>query len=82
VKLKKLKEIFMLEEIAVSKFKATCLRLLGDVKKTGNSIIIARKGEAIAIVSPPPPPTKNKSWMGSNEGFDSSDRRYRLPLGR
>jgi len=55
----------MLEEIAISKFKATCLRLMGDVKKTGKSIIVTRKGEAIAVVSPPPPPTKQKSWLGS-----------------
>jgi antitoxin (DNA-binding transcriptional repressor) of toxin-antitoxin stability system len=55
----------MLEEIAVSKFKATCLRLMDDVKKTGKSIIVTRKGEAIAIVSPAPPPPKQKSWLGS-----------------
>jgi antitoxin (DNA-binding transcriptional repressor) of toxin-antitoxin stability system len=55
----------MLEEIAVSKFKATCLRLLGNVKKTGNSFIITKKGEPIAIVSPPPPSAKEKSWIGS-----------------
>jgi antitoxin (DNA-binding transcriptional repressor) of toxin-antitoxin stability system len=55
----------MLEEIAISKFKATCLHLLDDVKKTGKSIIVTRKGEAIAIVAPPPPPPKPKSWLGS-----------------
>jgi len=55
----------MLEEIAISKFKATCLRLLDDVKKTGKSIIITKKGEPIAIVAPPPPPPKLKSWLGS-----------------
>jgi antitoxin (DNA-binding transcriptional repressor) of toxin-antitoxin stability system len=55
----------MLQEIAISKFKATCLRLLVDVKKTGMSIIVTKKGEAIAIISPPPPPAKQKSWLGS-----------------
>ena len=54
----------MLETIPISKFKATCLRLLDNVKKTGNSIIVTRKGEPIALVSPPPPPAKPDGWLG------------------
>ena len=54
----------MLETIPISKFKATCLRLLDNVKKTGNSIIVTRKGEPIALVSPPPPPPKPDQWLG------------------
>ncbi|MGD8261619.1 MAG: type II toxin-antitoxin system Phd/YefM family antitoxin [Desulfobacterales bacterium] len=54
----------MLETIPISKFKATCLRLLGNVKKTGKSILITRKGEPIALVTPPPPPPKAESWLG------------------
>ncbi len=55
----------MVEEITVSKFKATCLALLKKVKRTGEPIIITRKGEPIAQVVPPPPPTKQGSWLGS-----------------
>ena len=54
----------MLETIPISKFKATCLRLLGDVKKTGKSILVRRKGEPIALVTPPPPPPKPDRWLG------------------
>ena len=54
----------MLETIPISKFKATCLRLLDNVKKTGRSILVTRKGEPIALVTPPPPPPKSKSWLG------------------
>ncbi|MBW2429598.1 MAG: type II toxin-antitoxin system Phd/YefM family antitoxin [Deltaproteobacteria bacterium] len=54
----------MLETIPISKFKATCLRLLGDVKKTGKSILVTRKGEPIALVTPPPPPPKPDRWLG------------------
>jgi len=54
----------MLETIPISKFKATCLRLLDNVKKTGNSIIVTRKGEPIALVTPPPPPPKQDQWIG------------------
>jgi len=53
----------MPETIPISKFKATCLRLLGNVKKTGKSILITRKGEPIALVTPPPP--KPEIWLGS-----------------
>lgn len=55
----------MLEEIAISKFKATCLRLLANVKKTGKSVLVTRKGEPIALVTPPPPPKPRRSWLGS-----------------
>jgi prevent-host-death family protein len=54
----------MQETIPISKFKATCLRLLDNVQKTGNSIIVTRKGEPIALVSPPPPPPKPDQWLG------------------
>lgn len=54
----------MQETIPISKFKATCLRLLDTVKKTGQSIIVTRKGEPIALVTPPPPPPKPDQWLG------------------
>jgi len=55
----------MHEMIPISKFKATCLRLLDNVKKTGNSIIVTRKGEPIALVTPPPPAPISDQWLGS-----------------
>ncbi|CAB1057809.1 hypothetical protein D1BOALGB6SA_2564 [Olavius sp. associated proteobacterium Delta 1] len=58
----------MLETIPISKFKATCLRLLGNVKKTGKPILITRKGEPIALVTPPPPPPKLENWLGCMAG--------------
>jgi len=54
----------MLEKVTISKFKATCLRLLSDVKRTGHPLLITRKGEPIALVTPPPPP-KLRVWLGS-----------------
>ena len=61
----------MVEEISVSKFKATCLSLLKKVKRTGKPIIITRKGEPLAQVGPPPPSKKQESWLGS---FKSSGK--------
>jgi antitoxin (DNA-binding transcriptional repressor) of toxin-antitoxin stability system len=54
----------LIETIPISKFKITCLRLLGNEKKTGKSILITRKGEPIALVTPPPPPPKPADWLG------------------
>ena len=54
----------MPEKITISKFKATCLRLLDNVKKTGLPLLVTRKGEPIALVTPPPPP-KSRAWLGS-----------------
>ena len=54
----------MHETIPISKFKATCLRLLDNVKKTGEPILVTRKGEPIALVTPPPAPPKPSGWLG------------------
>jgi len=55
----------MLEQVTISEFKATCLRLLDNVKKTGQPLLVTRRGEPIVIVTPPPPPQKPASWLGS-----------------
>jgi prevent-host-death family protein len=52
------------EEIAISKFKATCLAVLEKVRKTGKPILVTRFGEPIAEVVPPQTP-KAKHWVGS-----------------
>ena len=54
----------MNQTVTISKFKATCLRLLDDVYKTGKPLLVTRNGEPIALVSPPPPP-KSDDWIGS-----------------
>jgi prevent-host-death family protein len=42
-----------MEEIAISKFKATCLAVLEKVRKTGQPILVTRFGQPVAQVSPP-----------------------------
>ncbi|MBW1785613.1 MAG: type II toxin-antitoxin system Phd/YefM family antitoxin [Deltaproteobacteria bacterium] len=53
----------MLKRIAISKFKAMCVQLLDEVKKTGKPPLVTRNGEAIALVAPPPP-QKTEGWLG------------------
>jgi prevent-host-death family protein len=59
------------ETVPISKFKATCLALLDRVKRTRRSIVVTRKGEPIALVSPPPEPERPATWLGA---FQSSGR--------
>lgn len=52
------------EVVPVTKFKSACLALLDKVKSTGQSILITRQGEPIALISPPPRREKPDSWLG------------------
>ncbi len=42
-----------MKEIAISKFKATCLAVLEQVRKTGKPVLVTRFGQPIATVHPP-----------------------------
>lgn len=53
------------EVITISRFKATCLAVLDKVRRTGQPVLITRRGETIAMIEPPPPPEMKKSWLGS-----------------
>jgi prevent-host-death family protein len=53
------------ETIPISKFKATCLGLLKQVKKKGEPILITLKGEPVAMVVPPPAAEKSGTWIGA-----------------
>jgi prevent-host-death family protein len=57
-----------MEEIAISKFKATCLSVLERVRKTRKPVLVTRFGEPIAEVVPPSPKPKKKNWIGSMVG--------------
>jgi prevent-host-death family protein len=56
------------EEIAISKFKATCLAVLKRVNKTRKPIRITKFGKPVAEIVPPSPEPKKKSWLGSMTG--------------
>ena len=57
-----------MDEIAISKFKATCLSVLERVRKTRRPIRITKFGEPIAEVVPPSPKPKKTPWLGSMAG--------------
>ena len=57
-----------MQEITISKFKATCLELLRQVRATGQPILVTKHGEPLAEVRPPQPPQKVKSPVGCMKG--------------
>jgi len=57
-----------MEEIAISKFKATCLAVIESVRKTGKTVLVTRFGEPMAEVVPPHASRKAKRWVGSLAG--------------
>lgn len=54
-----------MEQVAISKFKATCLALLEEVRKTREPILITRFGKPVAQIIPPEPPKTNKRKLGA-----------------
>ena len=46
----------ILETLAVSEFKATCLAVLERVRGTGREVLVTKRGEPLARVLPPLPP--------------------------
>ncbi|TAN21915.1 MAG: type II toxin-antitoxin system Phd/YefM family antitoxin [Acidobacteria bacterium] len=58
-----------METIAISKFKATCLAVIENVKKTGQPVLITRRGEPMAKIEPPRAGKgRNDWWWGRNAG--------------
>ncbi|MSO49411.1 MAG: type II toxin-antitoxin system Phd/YefM family antitoxin [Acidobacteria bacterium] len=58
----------IVEEMAISKFKATCLSVVERVRKTRTPILITRHGVPVAQIGPPQPAEQPKSWLGSMTG--------------
>lgn len=56
-----------MEEIPISKFKATCLAVLEKVKKTGRPILVTRFGHPVAQIVPPTP-AKRVPKLGTGIG--------------
>jgi prevent-host-death family protein len=56
------------KEIAISEFKAKCLAILEQVRKTRRPIRVTRFGEPVAEVVPPAPGKRPANWLGCMQG--------------
>jgi prevent-host-death family protein len=53
-----------MKEIAISEFKAKCLKLIDEVQKTKKPLVITKFGKPVAEVSPASP-KPSSDWIGS-----------------
>ena len=53
-----------MEQLAISKFKATCLAVLDRVNRTGQPVLITRFGKPVAEVVPPSLPERPERRLG------------------
>jgi len=56
------------DTMAISEFKATCLKVLDQVRKTGKPVLVTRRDQPMALVVPPPPPEPRPGWLGAFAG--------------
>ena len=54
-----------MQQVAISEFKAKCLALLEQVRKTKKPLRVTRFGKPIAEVIPPGPTVEEGDWLGS-----------------
>jgi prevent-host-death family protein len=57
-----------MKEIAISEFKAKCLGILEEVRKTRTPIRVTRFGKPVAEVVPSTPEDRPKGWLGCMAG--------------
>lgn len=58
----------VMEEITISKFKATCLAVLERVRRTREPVLVTRRGMPVAEINPPPEGVRDASWLDSMRG--------------
>lgn len=51
-----------MKRINVSEFKAVCLRLLEEVRQTGQPVEILKNGKPLAVVHPPPTASRKNAF--------------------
>lgn len=57
-----------MEEIPISKFKATCLAVIDRVCKTRKPVRVTKFGQVVAEVVPPSAEEEQGDWIGSFAG--------------
>ena len=57
-----------MDQIAISKFKATCLAVLERVAKTRKPVLVTRFGRPVAEIVPPSQPPPAADWLGAMAG--------------
>jgi prevent-host-death family protein len=56
--------VIFVKTIGVGEFKQHCLRLLEELRRTRQPLLITKRGRPIAQVVPPPAELEPTSWRG------------------
>ena len=56
-----------MKTVPAGQFKQTCLRLLDQVRETGEAIVITKRGDPVAQLAPLPR-TAESDWTGAMRG--------------
>lgn len=57
-----------IETMSISEFKATCLAVLERVRKSGRPLLITRRGQPVAEITPPSACAAGEEWIGAMRG--------------
>ena len=57
-----------MDDMAISRFKATCLSAMEQVRKTRQPLRVTRFGVPVAEIVPPSVPKRPITWIGSMSG--------------
>jgi prevent-host-death family protein len=57
-----------MKEVAISEFKAKCLALLEQVRRTRKPLRVTRFGKPVAEIVPPSATMDRDAWVGSMKG--------------
>jgi prevent-host-death family protein len=69
----------LMESIPISKFKATCLKALERVRRTGRPLRVTRFGRPVADIVPPAPAGAKADWLGVLRGTGRITGDIRVP---
>jgi prevent-host-death family protein len=53
-----------MDQIPISKFKATCLAILERVRRSRRPVLVTRFGKPVAEIVPPSPRARPDDWLG------------------
>jgi prevent-host-death family protein len=70
-----------MQEINISEFKAKCLALMEEVRKTKKPLRVTRHGKPVAEIVPPSPAPTGRGFIGSGmKMFDLLDNDIVRPI--
>lgn len=57
-----------MESMAISEFKTRCLAVLETVRRTGQPVLVTRRGQPVAEIVPPSRPAASTRQLGAAAG--------------